>query len=60
MEEAKAGTTAPAVKGAAEAKATKWLCEVACYDGRKLYREQQVYEFPAGEKPFVEDYFTKL
>lgn len=60
MEEAKAGTTAPAVKGAAEAKATKWLCEVACYDGRKLYREQQIYEFPAGEKPFVEDYFKKL
>lgn len=60
MDEVKAGNTAPAVKGAAEAKATKWLCEVACYDGKKLYREQVEYEFPAGTKPFVEDYFKKL
>lgn len=59
MDEIKTGTV-PAANGTKEAKATKWLCEVACYDGRKLYREQQVYELPAGEKPFREDYFTKL
>ena len=61
MEEAKAGNTAPAVKGAAEAKATKWKCLIACYDGHRLYREEQIYEFSAGEKPFkAEDYFEKL
>ena len=60
MEEVKAGAV-PAANGAKEAKPVKWLCEVACYDGHKLYREQQIYEFPAGEKPFkAEEFFTKL
>ena len=60
MEDVKTGTAAPAVNGAKEAKATKYLCLIACYDGKRMYREQLEYEFPAGEKPFREDYFKKL
>lgn len=52
--------TAPAANGAKEAKPVKYHCEITCYDGKHFYREGDDYEFPAGVKPFREDYFTKL
>ena len=59
MDELKTGTAA-AGNVAKEAKPVKYRCEITCYDGKHLYREGDDYEFPAGVKPFREDYFTKL
>ena len=52
--------TAPAVKDAKETKPVKYHCEITCYDGTHFYREGDDYEFPAGVKPFREDYFKKI
>ena len=52
--------TAPAANGAKEAKPVMYHCEITCYDGTHFYREGDDYEFPAGVKPFREDYFKKL
>lgn len=59
MDEMKA-STAPAASGAKETKPVKYHCEITCYDGTHFYREGDDYEFPAGVKPFREDYFKKL
>ena len=59
MAEATTGTAA-AGNAVKETKPVKYHCEITCYDGEHFYREGDDYEFPAGVKPFREDYVKKL
>jgi hypothetical protein len=57
MDELKTGPV-PTENGA---KGTvKYRCEVTCYDNVQLYRDGEVYEFPADKKPFKAEYFKKI
>lgn len=59
MDEVKNTTTAPQTNGAAQGT-VKYRCEVTCYDNKLLYHAEEIYEFPAGTKPFKAEYFTKI